>query len=186
MTLGFMSLLNGGTQFRRLLPLGVLMALTTSAWALTTPRVASVPHAPANNRCAGTGSMPYLSKLGAAPLRFAPPAAEPVERPAAVDAHCSPSVGPTIEALTANPVPIASAGLPGAGKSSSTSEPPRKLLSILPDDTPHEVRADDVMTYFQLPRQNERPTGSGINLPFAPAQPGGSTLPPSSATYQQK
>ena len=66
------------------------------------------------------------------------------------------------------------------------TELPTKPLSILADDTPHDVRAEDVMSYFQLPRQNERPSVPGINLPFAPAQPAAPTLPASSATYQQK
>lgn len=126
----------------------------------------------------------YLENLGTPPLRFAPPPPEIVARPVASETVSSsvlePIAGMPEESATA---PLSAVGETLPSETNPAAEKP-KLLSILPDDTPRELRAEDVIPYFQLPRERTD-LGDG-NQPFSPAQPASSTLPPSSATYQQK
>ena len=70
-----------------------------------------------------------------------------------------------------SPAPSATAGRPDEG------EPPL----ILPDDMRHDVRPEDLLPFFQYPRNG----GAAIGIP-GPAQPAMPTLPPSSATYRQQ
>jgi len=61
-------------------------------------------------------------------------------------------------------------------KDQEESEP----SSILPDDMRRDVRPEDLLPYFQYPRN-----GAVIGVPV-PAQPALPILPPSSATYRQQ
>lgn len=173
----FISLLSSKARISRSLALGLVAITATQAYALSMPQ-----------RLFGVGSsheyvcprptivLPYLAQVGPTPLRFAPPPPEPVERPAPVEVKAAP-------AATAAPEPVSttpSVSTPTAAPHEAPVAAGPKPVSILPDDTPHEVRAEDVLPYFQLPRQSDRHETSGVNMPFTPA------LPQSSATYQLK
>lgn len=187
MTFSSPSLLRSRSRFSRLFTLSVLAGMVSTASALSAPqRVFSRHAAPQASLSARLAALPYLQKLGATPLRFAAPPAEPVERPVASEslpasatAIPTEAVSSSHDALALNP-PVKETNLASAPRQ------PVKLLSIIPDDTPRDVHAEDVMSYFQLPKLNEPSNPAGINLPFTPAQPTSSTLPLSSATYQLK
>lgn len=59
------------------------------------------------------------------------------------------------------------------GGATKSSVPTPSLIRILPDDTPRDVGAEDVLPYFQFPGT-------------VPTPPSPATLPPSSATYRQR
>ena len=128
------------------------------------------------------GSQPYL-QVGAAPaLRFAtakPPA--PVWHPPFVFTWpdlttlaqeitaaraAAPSAFPSAFPPAASPVgPAAQPSPPSPGL--APAPPPG--ITILPDDTPRDLRSEEVLLYFQYP-----------------AAPAAGATPPSSATYRQK
>jgi len=56
-----------------------------------------------------------------------------------------------------------------------------KPVSILPDDTRREIRAEDVLPYFQFPGSTESGAAPVVIINQAPATP-----PPSTATYRQQ
>jgi hypothetical protein len=169
----------------RIAALSLCAMFTAEASALSLPqRIFHLQPEPEQHFAGAPCNSFYLAKVGAVPLRFAALPPEAVESPTPSQSPSVPMLPtPGGEAAAANPPPVKTADPISAGK---TPESPAKLLSILPDDTPRDVRADEVIPYFQLPHQNERPSVAGMNLPFTPAQPAASTLPPSSATYQQK
>lgn len=182
----FITLLTCRARFSRLLALGLLAAGAAQASALSMPQRLFGHLAPTasfrpSSRIADHDG--YLTQVGAPPLIFAPPPPEPVERPAPAE------VKPIPEPAHVSTEPLASTA-PVATPSTAKSESPVNVgpapVSILPDDTPRDVRAEDVLPYFQLPRQGDRSSAGGNNPPFTPALPAGATLPPSSATYQLK
>jgi len=185
MTFALKSLLARRARYSRLLTLSLFVAMASKGLALSAPqRIFRPQTAPRRVVSHSPAALPYLAKFGAVPLRFAPPPPEATERPAPPEpAH--PIETPPPAAQSSSLPPAASSESSSAPATGST-EPTNKLMRILPDDTPHNVRTEDVMSYFQLPPPSERSNVSGVNVPFAPAQPGGSTVPPSSATYQQK
>ncbi|PTY05087.1 hypothetical protein DB347_16535 [Opitutaceae bacterium EW11] len=184
------TLLFGRARFSRILLLGALAALSAEARALSLPqRVLRSSTEPRQTVVAASEAIGYLASVGPVPLRFAPPPPDPVERPAppASAAVAStpvspvPSVAPTVQpepaTATAAPGPEPAATQPAAEK-----QPELKPVTILPDDTRRDVRPEDVLPYFELPRGSAG--AGGAALPFAPAAP--PAQPPSSATYQQK
>lgn len=180
------SLLAGRARSSRLFRLGLLASVASSASALSVPQRIFHPAAPPPVHVSPARSAaPYLVKFGATPLRFAPPPPEPTERPVPPEA-IAPNVSSTSSTAQSGSTAPASAesGTPNPAEKSTQSA--GNMVRIIPDDTPRDVRADDVMSFFQLPRQATAPAPAGENVPFAPAQPAGSTLPPSSATYEQK
>lgn len=128
--------------------------------------------------------MPYLAAVGVVPLRFAPapePATlrppKPEVIPDAAAARPKNSSTEVAKPETVTAKPIAESVKTPATAPSSDSTP----VSILPDDTPRDVHAEDVLPYFQRP--NGERSANGIAVPFTPASP---TLPQSSATYELK
>ena len=133
-------------------------------------------------------SVPYLTLLLPPPLRFqeAPP---PIDTTAHLAAAAPPSPSGPLEALAlsnrdaAVASPIAAGQAPTAseqtlsdGAVNQTDSPQiarPSLVKILPDDTPRDVGAEDVLPYFQFPGT-------------PPAAPTPATIPPSSATYRQR
>lgn len=119
---------------------------------------------------------PYLAVVLPPPLRFEAP-------PPPVDSHIPSAAppkpgGPAEETASANRDSVAPAPDPAAA---SVAAPPPPLappppaalplppaVSVLPDDTPREIQAQDVLPYFQFP-------GTPPPLP-----------PPSSATYRRR
>ncbi|HTZ21104.1 MAG TPA: hypothetical protein VMC06_09500 [Opitutaceae bacterium] len=136
-------------------------------------------------------SAPYLAVVGPPPMRFREPPAPPSFELEPV------AMGPAQleETLPVSPPSSVAAGgrfdsssPKAASQKSSTKSPAssptanrpedNEPSSILPDDLHRDVRPEDLLPYFQYPRNG----GAVIGVP-APAQP---TLPPSSATYRQQ
>ena len=128
----------------------------------------------------------YLAVVGPPPLRFRDaPAPPPYELepaptgPALLDEIAS---GPTTlqPTPTATNSPLAEA-LPTGPEPTPRPQPQSdEPAPIIPDDLRREVRPEDVIPYFQFPRNRVR-----VGVPIPP-QPNGPGLPPSSATYQQQ
>ena len=133
----------------------------------------------------GPESAPYLTVYGPPGLRFreleVPP--EPALRPvaagppvpglSAVAVAVAVANAAAIQIPTASGVPIMDVAKPGQlntpqGESTPLAAAKPVAPAILPDDTRHQIRAEDFLPYFQIP-------GGPV-----PAQ-----LPPSSATYTQ-
>ncbi|HEU5081139.1 MAG TPA: hypothetical protein VFT72_18145 [Opitutaceae bacterium] len=120
----------------------------------------------------------YLPTVGVVPLRFAPPPPVATERPKKIApvAEIIPVAPPKVEPVHVEP-PHEVAPPPKEEPAPTGPTPPR----ILPDDTPRDLRAEDVLPYFQL--SNDPAPSSGVSVPFTPATP---AQPQSSATYQLK
>jgi len=137
-------------------------------------------------------SIPYLAVVGPPPMRFREPPAPPsfeLEPVAAGPAQLE-------EIMSASPAAAggrrdsSSSPMAASSKSSSPNSPSSSAAaaakrpeetepsSILPDDMRREVRPEDLLPYFQYPRN-----GGGVPGVPVPPQP---TLPPSSATYRQQ
>ena len=138
-------------------------------------------------------STPYLAVVGPPPMRFREPPAPPsfelapaAAGPAQLE-EITP-VSPTAAGERLDPSqPMAASPKSSSSKSPSSSAAVAKRpeesepSSILPDDMRREVRPEDLLPYFQYPRNG----GAVIGVPV-PAQPALPTLPPSSATYRQQ
>ena len=134
-------------------------------------------------------STPYLAVVGPPPMRFREPPAPPsfeLEPVAAGPAQLE-EIMPAPPAVAGGR--LASSPMAASSKSSSPNSPsssagaakrPDEIepSSILPDDMRREVRPEDLLPYFQYPRN-----GGGVPGVPVPPQP---TLPPSSATYRQQ
>ena len=138
-------------------------------------------------------SSPYLAVVGPPPMRFREPPAPPsfeLEPVAAGPAQLE-------ENIQVSPSPVAAGGRlapssPMAASPKSSTKSPSSSpganrpeesepSTILPDDMRRDIRPEDLLPYFQYPRNG----GAVIGVP-APAQPAQPTLPPSSATYRQQ
>jgi hypothetical protein len=174
------------------IPEAVALSLQRSA---TTGRP-SAAHVPPSAPAPAPRSKPYLLVCLPLSLRFAEPVepSDPVVDPVSVLGP--PHPGGLLEEIAAlnqqaamSPSPSATASLPSltpaastantepsesSGTASSPSLPtasPQIGVAILPDDTPRNIRPEDVLIYFQFPAAS-------------PATP--SSLPRSSATYKQQ
>lgn len=178
---------------------------------LLVPALASevTPRPRSTSSCA-TGStpgadplLPYLLAVGPPPLRFAqalplpdvstrpasaaPPVPAVVEEIAAANAASAKPVG------TAPPSPVAPpeasapepASVPVAPV--ETAKPPaRTPPALIPDDTQHETRPEEILPFFQLPGSSGGAGGATtIVVPVVPAQPEEMRLPVSTAVYRQ-
>ena len=173
-----------------------LIALTPGASALNAPQrsssLAPVNSSPEYKASLRTVQRNYLAMVGPAPLRFAagdgplpPEPALPAPPPLKLPAN-TPESGPKSADTPSTPVNVAT---PSSIESTtlkpenSTPEPnAAKPVSILPDDTKTEIRAEDVLPFFRFPGGAD----NGPTVPFTTTQPRGSTAPPSSATYRQQ
>lgn len=132
-----------------------------------------------------SGSSPYLLVCLPPPLRFAETveAADPVAPLPFVSGPPHPAgiieeIAATNQeaAVAVQPPPPSNAPPPAHGAEVAGSAdpaaapPPRETVSILPDQTPRQIRSEDVLFYFQYPA-----SAPANNLP-----------PPSSATYHQQ
>jgi hypothetical protein len=136
-------------------------------------------------------SPPYLAVVGPPPMRFREPPAPPsfeLEPLAAGPAQLEEIMpaSPTATGARLNSSqPMAGPPQSSSPKSPSSSAAAKRPedsepSSILPDDMRREVRPEDLLPYFQYPRNGGV---IGVPVPPQPAQP---TLPPSSATYRQQ
>ncbi len=133
------------------------------------------------------GSQPYLALINLPPLRFAEELPMATEAPAALilPQRVEPKPEPVAVPLPPPPPPPPAPVIETKPPPPPTASNEPKPLSILPDDTKREVRPEDVLPFFQLP-QSSAGVSVGVGIPFTPAQPSGTSLPPSSATYQQR
>jgi hypothetical protein len=188
MTLFNSSLLTRRARLSRLLPLGLLAVLAGNASALSVPqRVYGPPASPRFSRTPQGVPAPYLAALGALPLRFAPAPAAATARPVPLPVQTDPVIEPAVQT---DPEPAdESKPEPDTPVVPVDPEVPegQKPVSILPDDTVRNLRAEDVLPYFQLP--SDMPDGEihpSVIVPFTPGTPSRPSQPPSSATYQLK
>ena len=169
----------------------VLTATSTSASVFTSPQrpaTSSPVNSTAVYRSHNHTQSPYLAMIGPAPLRFAegeralPP--EPV----------LPTPPPTKQLVgTSDPgqkSPLASSEAKPTTPNTENTEldatlTPSSLkpVTILPDDTRREIRAEDVLPFFQFPGASDN---GGVEVPFTSSQPRETPPPRSSATYQQQ
>jgi hypothetical protein len=161
--------------------------------AFNGPVVLFLPE-PSNPQPVTPLSAPYLAVVGPPPMRFREPPGPPsfeLEPVAAGPAQLE-------ENIQASPSLAAAAGgrldssSPMAASSKSSTKSPSSSPSanrpeesepstILPDDMRRDIRPEDLLPYFQYPRNG----GAVIGVPV-PNQPALPTLPPSSATYRQQ
>jgi hypothetical protein len=173
--------------------IGALGAPPSGASSLNSPQRPAVI-APVNStaiyksRSGHNHDSTYLAMIGPAPLSFASG-----ERPLPPE-----PVLPTPTKTQDNPLNPAQK-LPVAATDSTASSTPsssestdlnatvttssEKPISILPDDTRREIRAEDVLPFFQFPGA---PDTGALAVPFTTTSPRGTTAPPSSATYKQQ
>ncbi len=131
----------------------------------------------------------YLAMIGPAALRFAdappplppepvlPKPPKPQPPPPEVDLAAAAQIAVTEPVV--KPIPVA----PESAVSATPLPNQPKPIAILPDDTKQEIRAEDVLPFFQYPGAAD---SSSLAVPFTTSQPRGSTVPPSSATYRQQ
>ncbi len=173
-----------------------LIALTPGASALNAPQrsssVAPVNSSPTYMATQRANQRNYLAMVGPSPLRFAlkeqPLPPEPVlptplhEKLPLIPPESAPKSADTSSTATAATTPSPD---PTTQNTPANSTPPSdspKLVSILPDDTKTEIRAEDVLLFFRFPGSPD----NGVTIPFTTTQPRGTTAPPSSATYRQQ
>jgi len=172
----------------------ILTAMPPGASALNTPLrpAANSPVVKSNivyKSKASNGPQTYLAMLGPSPLRFAdgerPLPPEPA-LPAAIipkKPGLPPESAPKNSLATNN---TASNPTTASSENIDTSTTPEgntpKPVSILPDDTRQEIRAEDVLPFFQFPGA---PDSGAVAVPFTTTQPRSpsQTAPASSATY---
>ena len=132
----------------------------------------------------------YLAMIGPSPLRFAegerslPP--EPVFPPPPKPKPPANVPEPGQKTPSETSGPVANPTTPGSENTELTATltpSTLKPVSILPDDTQREIRAEDVLPFFQFPGA---PDSGAVAVPFSTSQPRGTTAPRSSATYQQQ
>ena len=148
----------------------------------------------------GSNALPYLTHVGAPPLRFQQAAQPPdlVARPAAA--------APPVPPLSPTESSVALANMAAARSTSASArmhdeapvtdlkpEPTRAPTpskptprAILLDDTRSQVRPEDFLPYFQIPGSARSAGDVNVIMPAnALTAPSSTTLPPSSATYTQ-
>ena len=145
------------------------------------------------------GVIPYLSTVGAPPLRFRSPPLPPAP---AIPLDASPSIlfqDPSEDATTfvkdetvqsdpsapSHPVD----GPPKEEPPNSQAQPPSQNPDpqpILRDSLAPTIRPEDFLPFFQIPGSARESADVTVIAPVAPAAPAApSTIPPSSATYRQ-
>jgi hypothetical protein len=66
----------------------------------------------------------------------------------------------------------------------ATMPPPAKTpAALIPDDTQHEIRPEEILPFFQLPGAGGKTT---IVVPAVPTSPEETRLPVSTAVYRQR
>lgn len=187
MTFPIHSLRRGISQLVRCLSLVLLPALTTEAGSSGFPNRNQNTHRPIQAQPSRELPRPasYLAVVGPPPLRFRDaPAPPPYELE---PASTGPALLDNVESVPQPKATTASAEILPTEALPATADTPRHIqhqadepAPIIPDDLRREVRPEDVIPYFQVPRNRLR-----VGVPI-PSQPGTSSLPPSSATYQQQ
>lgn len=172
----------------------VLLVLTPYTFAFNTPQrpaalspvKSTAEYNPGFTR--QRGNRTYLAMVGPAALRFAEAPAELPPEPPVPEPVPIPLKQPSASAGTdSTPALTADPGVqPGADnleKTDLVTPDPKgpKPVSILPDDTKQEIRAEDVLPFFQFPGAAD---SSSTANPFSTIEP--VRAKPSSATYRQQ
>jgi len=191
MNLHFPQLPAAGIRLARCVSLTLLPMLTSESMALTQPiRAGSARSISAQSALLRPTyfSTPYLALLLPPTLQFqkAPPPIDPAlrlvagapTRPGGTEEEIVAANRDSIVPRTTEEEPASAEATLTATKAVpvETSPLPKSSLppvSILPDDTPRDIRAEDVLPFFQFPGG-------------APTAPTPGTIPPSSATYRQR
>jgi len=188
------TLLTGLGRFVRCLSLVLLPALVAEGGhagrAANVPVVLILPD-PGSPQPVAPLSTPYLAVVGPPPMRFREPPAPPsfelepaATGPAQLEENMPVSLPSTAAAGGRFDSSSPKAASPKSSSKSPASSPTANRpeesepSSILPDDMRRDVRPEDLLPYFQYPRN-----GGGVPGVPVPPQP---TLPPSSATYRQQ
>lgn len=184
----------------RCISLALLPALTSEAVAVTVhQRGGARPRGfESSSDLPAPGSAPYLAVVLPPPLRFKEvlpppdlanhPAAAAPPRPGGAREEVAASNRDSIVPITAEKAPeaVVQPTEPEEPMPAALKAPAGEMsvpVPILPDDTPRDVRAEDILPYFQYPGALPR---EAVVVPV-PANPAtGRPLPPSSATYQVK
>jgi hypothetical protein len=146
-------------------------------------------------------SMLYLPVIGPPPLRFAqaPPPPDLSTRPAAV-APPLPTAGE--DAASANTAggrtngpsrggdgagseqgqPIAASSSPTLPSVAPKASERKEAQALLPDDTEHETRPEEILPFFQFPGSG----GTTIVVPAVPVSNAPTRLPVSTAVYRER
>lgn len=145
-------------------------------------------------------SRPYVASMGSPALRFmeAIPTAPVLTKPIASGPPVAASAPEVAEVNLANnqaaastpPMPVDVAQVPPAMATETPAQKPDQPASpgpkpqpIIPDDTRRKLQSQDFLPLFRFPGA----TASAEDVtPSVPAPPAPGTLPPSSATYQQR
>jgi hypothetical protein len=132
----------------------------------------------------------YLAMIGPAPLRFAdgerPLPPEPVFPPQPNPRQPVGAPEPGQKSPLAATEQVANPAKPTTENTELTATlttSSLKPVSILPDDTQREIRAEDVLPFFRFPGASD---SGAVAVPFTTSEPRGTTAPRSSATYQQQ
>jgi hypothetical protein len=167
-----------------------------AAPALPRPRHATWP----GDSGPASESLPYLTVMGAPPLRFqkTPPPPDVSVRPAAAAPPIPSLSSPEAFVAQANAAAARSASAqareddvaPVTEVKSDIKEAPVPVKAgpppILPDDTRPSVKPEDFLPFFQLPGASRSAGEPTVIVPAAiSVAPAGAPLPPSSATYTQ-
>jgi hypothetical protein len=175
MTFSIPSLFSCRGRFWRPLCLGLSTALAATASGMSVQHSSCPPSGFKHSAKCSSEPQAYLLILGPSGFRFAPAPAAYVERPAAVIVPSAITASPVIEKT-----PVATKAVDPHSLPAAVANGP-KPLPILNDDTPRDLHAEDILPFFQLPR-NDGSTRSAPE-PFAPSAP---TQPASSASYELK
>ncbi len=145
------------------------------------------------------GAIPYLSTVGAPPLRFRSP--PPIPTPSVpLESHLPPPPRDASEDVTTlpneRPTPSDSSAASNPEINPSTGEPAnfqpllpgpiKEPQPIMRDSLTPTIRAEDFLPFFQIPGAGRASADVTLLVPVAPAAPAApASIPPSSATYRQ-
>ena len=129
---------------------------------------------------------PYLPAIGPAPLRFAAEPLPRAPRPVAETTALPAAVTLPLEETPLDVAPAPSDTVTDAGPTPEHADPTsaREPARILLDDVRPQVRPEEFLPYFQVPR-SKHPGELTIMAPVPPAPPAPAANRPSSATYTQ-
>jgi hypothetical protein len=173
--------------------IGAFGAPPSGASALNSPQRPAVI-APVNStaiyksRSGHNHDIPYLAMIGPAPLCFAsgerPLPPEPVlPTPAKTPDNPTDTTHKNPTAATDSTASSTKSSPENTDLNATITTTSEKPVSILPDDTRREIRAEDVLPFFQFPGA---PDSGALVVPSTTSSPRGTTAPPSSATYKQQ
>ncbi len=145
------------------------------------------------------GGIPYLSTVGAPPLRFRSPPPipapsvplesdlQPPPRDSSEDVTTLPNEGPapSDSSVASSPAINPSTGEPANSQPSFPGQV-KEPQPIMRDSLTPTIRAEDFLPFFQIPGSGRASADVTLLVPVAPTAPAApASIPPSSATYRQ-